>query len=585
MAAGGARRNLRVGDATLEQRVTELERQLNEAREQLATTSDVLKIISRSSVELQTVLDTLVESAARLCQADMAQILRAKDVGYFCAASHGFSGEYVDYVKTVTFAPGRQSVVGRIQLDGRSVQIEDVLADAEYGLHEAQRLGGFRTHLGVPMLREGRLIGVVLVSRRTVQPFDDRQVALVATFADQALIAIENARLLDAMQEKSRQFELANLAKSRLLAAASHDLRQPLHALNLFVARLRDELEPTERDRLVGKVELAVDAMNELFDALLDVSRLETGALEPKVTRFPLQRLLQRIEATFAGSAREKGLTFRVATTRAWVLTDLILLERILFNLAANAVRYTATGAVAIGCRRRGDFVRIDVLDSGPGIPPEMQRDIFLEFFQVPGRSTDRGGLGLGLSIVERLCRLLGHSLELDSRPERGSRFSILVQRATAGETEKQAIEWPGSPEAVRGRLVVVIDDDELALESMQELLESWGWHAVTCGSADEGLAKLAGIERRPELIISDCRLARGRSGIEATQSLRSALGTPIPAILISGDTGSEQLREANDAGYLLLRKPVSPMALRTTLGRVLRSGGDTCLAPQAMDR
>ena len=530
----------------------------------------MLKIISRSDVELQNVLDTLVESAARLCHADMAQILRAKDGGYYCAASYGFSSEYVDYVKTVTFPPGRQSVVGRIQLQGHFVQISDVLADPEYRLREAQRLGGFRTHLGVPMLRQGQLIGVVLVSRRTVRPFDDGQIALVATFADQALIAIENARLIDALQEKSRQFELANLAKSRLLAAASHDLRQPLHALNLFVARLRDEADPVERGRLVGKVESAVDSMNELFDALLDMSRLDAGVLEPNVTDFPLQRLLQRIEATFAGAAREKGLSLRVAATRAWVRSDFVLLERILFNLASNAVRYTARGAVAIGCRRRGELVRIDVLDSGPGIPLELQRDIFSEFYQVRGPHMDRGGLGLGLSIVQRLCQLLGHRVELHSEPDRGARFSILVPRAGPEQTEEATSDADDVADVVAGRLVVVIDDDAMVLDGMRDLMMSWGWEVVTCGSAAAAVAELVSNNRRPDLIISDCRLEGGDSGIDATETLRKVFNARIPAFLISGDTGPERRSEAKEAGYVLLRKPVAPMALRTTVGRVL---------------
>jgi signal transduction histidine kinase/CheY-like chemotaxis protein len=381
------------------------------------------------------------------------------------------------------------------------------------------------------------------------------------------------ATLEGKVEERTRQLEVANLAKSRFLAAASHDLRQPLHALGLFVAQLRGRTRADERKWIVGRLEAALSAMNELFNALLDVSKLDAGVLKPDLADFPVAQLLRQIETTFAGAAREKGLSLRVVMSGAWVRSDFVLLERIVFNLVSNAVRYTATGGVVAGCRRRGDRLRIEVWDSGPGIPPDQHQHIFGEFYRLAKADRDqRGGLGLGLAIVDRLCRLLGHPIELTSTLGKGSCFSVTVPRVRApAEIVKPPVSARSRFDASNGKLVVVIDDDPLVLEAMGGLMRGWGCSVVT-GSTDTAvLAGLADCERPPDVIISDYHLRDGKTGIEAITRLRNALSAAIPAFLMSGDTNPEPLREARANGYPLLHKPVDPTALRAMLTQLLR--------------
>jgi len=376
------------------------------------------------------------------------------------------------------------------------------------------------------------------------------------------------ASLEQKVEERTHQLELANLAKSRFLAAASHDLRQPLHALGLFVAQLRGQMRSVEGGRLIDRIDAAVTAMNELFNALLDISKLDAGVLTPTLAEFPLGDLLRRIESTFAAAAHEKGLSFKLVSSRAWVRSDPILLERIVLNLVSNAVKYTASGGVVVGCRHRGDSLRIEVWDSGPGIPEEQQRNIFGEFYRLAGGT--QGGLGLGLAIVDRLSNLLNHPIDLVSIPGKGSRFAVTVPITAAQAKAQPAPAMPRAVELSRGKLVIVIDDDELVLDSMGGLLRSWGCRVVAAANPQAVLASLKSGER-PHLVISDYRLADGHSGITAIAELRDAYGA-VPAFLISGDTAPDRLREARESGYHLLHKPVRPMALRAMVSQLIKT-------------
>jgi signal transduction histidine kinase/CheY-like chemotaxis protein len=373
------------------------------------------------------------------------------------------------------------------------------------------------------------------------------------------------------VEERTHQLEAANLAKSRFIAAASHDLRQPLHALGLFVAELQSRLDSPQRDRLIERIDASLAAMNELFNALLDVSKLDAGVVTPDVADFPVAELLARIETTFAGAARAKGLSLRIMPSTAWVRSDFILLERILLNLVSNAVRYTARGGVLVGCRRRQAGLRIEVWDSGPGIPETERRNVFSEFYQV-GTAQRGGGLGLGLAIVDRLCRLLAHPIELKSVVGKGSRFAVTAPLAAATRPAREPVSPPETERLAAGpRLIMVIDDDPLALDAMDDLLRTWGFAVVAAASERDAAAALAACGKTPDLVIADYHLAQGRTGIDAVETIRKSLQAPVPALLVSGDTAADHLRDVAAMGYHLLHKPVSPMALRATLAHFFR--------------
>jgi len=395
------------------------------------------------------------------------------------------------------------------------------------------------------------------------------------------VIRYENVDLIAELKDRTRSAldaraaaEAANRAKSQLLAAASHDLRQPLHALGLYVAALGARARDAEWRPLVTHVESAASALEIQFAQLIDLSRLDAGALAPERGEVALGALFARIRTEFAPQAAARGLSLAIVPTRLVVDSDPALLERIVGNLVANGIRYTRDGGVLLGARRRGERVAIDVVDTGIGIAPSHRQRIFEEFYRVKddARSAQaRRGMGLGLAIVRRFADLLGHEIALESREGVGSRFRVLVPRASPANARAPRMRARASDAAPMttpscvGRVVAVVDDDGATLDAMQTLFETWG-ATVVCGETIESLiAAMGEIERYPDLIVADLRLADGCSGIEAVRRLRHELGVPVPAIIVSGDTGSGAEREARVARLMLLPKPVVAATLHAT--------------------
>jgi signal transduction histidine kinase/CheY-like chemotaxis protein len=368
--------------------------------------------------------------------------------------------------------------------------------------------------------------------------------------------------------------EAAVLAKSRFLAAASHDLRQPLHALTLLVAALRERVRDEESRRLAEHIEASASAMESLLNALLDLSKLDAGVVEAHPVCFPIGKILKSVERQFAPLARERGLSLVVHPSSLWAYSDPVLMERILANLVVNALRYTDRGKVLVGARRvQQDWIRLEVWDTGRGIPQEFQARIFEEYFQLdnPERHREKG-LGLGLAIVARLAILLGGRVSVRSQLGRGSCFNFRVARCSpaAQQIAASVPVSPGFALPLENALVAFIDDDEAILGAMVEVFDHWGVSVAVGGDVAQVRAELEELGRAPDIILCDYRLRNGQTGIEAIRVLRGAFGEHIAAALLTGDTAPDTIQAIDASGLPVLHKPLKPAKLRAFLSHLL---------------
>ncbi len=361
----------------------------------------------------------------------------------------------------------------------------------------------------------------------------------------------------------------ANLDKTRFLAAASHDILQPLNAARLYATSLVERPLDEKDLRLAHNVDASLSAVEEIFAALIEISRMDAGRMEPELTDFSLADVFAQLKVEFEPMARERGLELRTFPTSLWVRSDRRLLRRVLQNLVSNAIKYTRTGGVLLGARIKGGVVSVQVLDTGPGIPEDKRTVIFKEFQRLEGPGSNVRGLGLGLSIVERICRILEHPIRLYSRPMRGSNFSVLLPRAEPRSLPAQAAAPAPAPGNLSGCAVLCIDNEPVVLSGMETLLAGWGCNVRTAPSAAEALAVLARTRLVPDIILADYHLDSG-TGIDAILRIRKELDLQIPAVLITADHSLEVQRELRAHEIPLLRKPLKAGALRAILSKLV---------------
>jgi len=503
-------------------------------------------------------------------------------------------------------AEGLQVVVPIVSDDGRhngKVMVEMSLA----AVQSARR----SVWLNVGLVLAVSLVGVGLAgwwaARRISEPIralgkavdrlgagEDASVAIEGTaevrhlqqgFNEAARALAESHRLLQSrineataeLARKNQLLEVASQAKTRLLAAASHDLRQPLHALTLFSDGLANgESDPVKLQR-IGHIRECVDSLDRLFSELLNLSQLDAGVLQPQWIDFPLDRLFEEISRNFRPVAEQQGLRLVVRKTDVWVRCDYVMLSRILNNLVSNSLRHTIEGGVLIGARRRGRGVRIDVVDTGVGIAAHHQARVFEEFYQVEpaGRqAASRGarGMGLGLATVQRLAELLNTRVELSSKLHKGTCVRVLVRSAPAAlpaPAASPAVAAIEEEESLAGVRILVIDDERTILEGLTVVLSNWGAEVLPAQTRAEALVMADGWAQPPDVVISDLLLQGGDNGLDVIAALERhprGIGPGTARLLVTGETKPDRLREVASAGITVLYKPVSPRVLRQAI-------------------
>lgn len=518
--------------AVLKQRIAELE-SAEQGRRQMEAQ------LRASEERFRALIDATGEDVLLLLDAEGRMVIvNERTARGFGLRVEDMVGRRLDAVMPADVAQRRMAMAGQVLAEGRPVRFED------------ERAGFWFDNIMCPVRGpEGTPQGVAIFARDVT----------------------ERKRVEAALSSAKESAERANLAKSRFLAAANHDLRQPLQAMAMLIEALAYKGTDEHVAEIVGDMRATLAVMETLLNALLDISKLDAGIVTPRPRRVSAVPFLERIRDQFRPLAAERRVRVRLFPCNAVLSTDPALLERVLFNLLSNAIRH-ARDRVLIGCRRREGILRIEVWDNGEGIPADQLGHIFEEFYQLgnPARSRDQG-LGLGLAIAKRLASLLGLALGARSRVGRGSLFFVEVPLARCAGVEAEATESarPPPPEprmAAGGTLVLVVEDDDRVMNATVRMLRLWGFRTLCADTAASAVELLLECGLTPDVALVDYRLPDGSTGVELLQEIRGRLGLELPAVLVTGDTGVQRLRSVQASGYPVLHKPASPAELRRAI-------------------